>query len=488
MKKIRLTALFCIALLGIISSVKASENKNITRTEDPVIVRGEQLNDLLGVCIEDLTLMAYVSGEFRPIPFQIDQKHPDGEYAYIPFELDRLQKALGKGADGSVVIEADEFCRFKSGDQVSNEADVSFDKNDELVFMVDDLGDRIPEGQMPPGAIAGMVLEIVDPCDGKKGWAYLLRYKDNPPRSSLSYVKVAFNPETNHKRIITKNRKGKGMILGTPLDALYPDELRLVNPDGTSTSDMLDLMKMRGKVTTKFFISFNFSVDQAVKEKITGFTMGPIRGLYKSAGYFEKSGIKIRGVSENNVKVYRNSLNVDLKLGLPFRISTFLKSYPIKAYLDFNEHVQGFKVYSESYPPPVDIILNGEINETEDKIINAPRDGLNKNTWIAGCNSRGEGLLFRFILPKDGSWAGVSEALYLNEDLETPLKPEDHPGELAVGVVINGIETVEKKTANFNVRFYGGQFFGDGRGIPKHILDIEDVPIKVKTLSMQETL
>lgn len=65
--KFLFTAFIILSSLAI-----ASEKKSITRTEDPVVMKGAELKEMLGALPEVLCLMTFENGVFKPIPFQID--------------------------------------------------------------------------------------------------------------------------------------------------------------------------------------------------------------------------------------------------------------------------------------------------------------------------------------------------------------------------------------------------------------------------------
>ena len=57
-----------------------SFQRSMTRTSDFIIVRGKKLRNNLNKDIKNMTLFAFRQGQFRPIPFQIDEIGRDGEW------------------------------------------------------------------------------------------------------------------------------------------------------------------------------------------------------------------------------------------------------------------------------------------------------------------------------------------------------------------------------------------------------------------------
>jgi hypothetical protein len=61
-----------------------------------------------------------------------------------------------------------------------------FDHNDLLVFIARDLGDRDLEVEKALKATGGDEIEVTDPVNGAKGWAYLADYAASPPAPSAT--------------------------------------------------------------------------------------------------------------------------------------------------------------------------------------------------------------------------------------------------------------------------------------------------------------
>jgi len=54
--------------------------KTLDRWLDPVIIRGEQLSELLGTPIDHFFLYRYEHNGLVPIPFQVDERDAQGEF------------------------------------------------------------------------------------------------------------------------------------------------------------------------------------------------------------------------------------------------------------------------------------------------------------------------------------------------------------------------------------------------------------------------
>ncbi len=441
MKRMQILVISSLVFSGLaVFNIASSEQKSITRTEDPLVVTGKDLKALIGTPLEDLALMAYKSGEFKPIPFQIDQRLENGEYA------------------------------FSSGEKACSDPAPDFDENDELVFMVNDLGDRRPSGKLPDDAEVGMELELVDPVNQAKGWAYLLRFSQNAPRSQVDYIRFEIETEKNHKRIHARDATGNGIIMGSPLDAIYPDEFRVIFPDGKIGPDILDRQKIRGVLKTRFFFDIDFKFDVLTRDNLVAWTDGPVRVLYRADGYLKLGFFNFSGQGYSLITYYRNSLIWPMYIEVPFSLNPFLKDFLIRGYMDYNENVLGHWVYSETNPPPPKILLDGKTSPEEKAL-----DYQSECGWITGGGPLGV-TINRLIFPEE--WSMVKKKFYLNEDLTTPMPPEDDPGEIAVGYEFDGFINVLALKTTYYQYYYFLTSLEPGK--EKVILNIIDNPLEIK--------
>ena len=129
--------------------------KTFERWPDPVVLDCGLFSSLLSSKVDLLRMYAFSDGEFRPIPFQVDERDAEGNRVYTDGE-----KANPGDANGLL------------------------DKGEELSFMARDCGDRVSEAAFPPGVERWQELELEDPVNGGKGWVYLLYAPETPPPAS----------------------------------------------------------------------------------------------------------------------------------------------------------------------------------------------------------------------------------------------------------------------------------------------------------------
>ncbi len=454
MKNLSILLIVCIVLIGKVTESPAFI-KSIARTEDPVIVLGERVKDLMGSCPGNLSLMKYQDGEYHPVPFQIDERHEDGSLV------------------------------FPNGRIASTDSNPLFDANDELIFMANDLGDKAPSKKWPQGVDTGMEILVVDPVTNSTGWVYFFKFPKNPPRSRVDYVKLEFAPNKEYLTIKQTDANGENIFFlkhyGHQINA---NELRRFLPNGKLNVDMLDRVKVRIKLKLGFLPAINIPADELLKGELAGFIDGPIRMIGKADTYIKFAFIKIKMDGIIQETFYRNCLNVNLRFKIPespfFNSSTFLKKGTILGYLDFNENIIGHQVYSKCNPHPSNIFLDGNISAHEEQL-----NYMDDSSWITGYGPMAC-IIGRLFLPKE--WGEVHVRFHLNENLNTPEKPEEEKGEIAVGWNIKGGENVANtKISEFD--FYIYTFTEDFRPpMEKPVIDILDNPLKVKCLEVNQNI
>lgn len=429
--------LFLLSAFPLFAQGQKSIPKTISRTEDPILVLGRDLKGILGAPLDSLSLMSFDKGSFKPIPFQIDERLPNGEYA------------------------------FNSGKLASKDPEPNFDENDELVFMANDLGDKAPAGLFPKNAEKGMELEIIDPVNQAKAWVYLFKFSQNPPSSEIDYVR--FEPSEKHKRVYGQGPTGYGVIMGSPINAVYPDEFRVIFPDGAIAEDILDRQKIRGTLITKLGLDIDFKFDVLTKVKLCAWNDGAVRVIYRADGYLELGILKFSGKGYSIITYYRNSLVWPMALEMPFSLAPILKDVQIRGYMDYNQNVLGAKVYSETNPPPPKIFLDGKISDEEKAL-----DYQSECNWIAGYSHLGA-TINRLFFPEE--WSMVKKRFYLNEDLSKKATPEDDPGEIAVGYEFDNFIKVFALKATYYQYYYFLPKLEPGE--ERMILNILDHPLQV---------
>ena len=189
------------------------------------------------------------------MPFQIDQKDSSNEWVWDSVE--------DMGAKASKAPFA-----YDDQDPVDKRI---FDANDVIVLMANDAGDKDRESVMQGSADKLVEIEITDPVDNRKGWAYIAHYEsDAPDLSDVRYVH--FDPD--NLLVTATNHEFKY----SPIHIMV---LEAVKMDGVS---IIEGNRIRGEVSVSVGplpISFDFN-EKSFKGYTYGHIEGPIRVIKRS--------------------------------------------------------------------------------------------------------------------------------------------------------------------------------------------------------------
>lgn len=154
----------------------------LDRPADPVVITGSNIVSLNGIWPDELVAFRYQDG-WQQIPVQVDERAMvnftnvyNGSTNYGSFtRLDYVDEGTFTGPDPNPEIDAD----------------------DELVFMVKDVGNLCsPEVAAPPHTLerSGVQVEISDPLGGNPAYVYLFQQDGElDPSAGVTYVNYDFN-------------------------------------------------------------------------------------------------------------------------------------------------------------------------------------------------------------------------------------------------------------------------------------------------------
>jgi len=443
-----------LALLMAPSFVGAKEpgaGKSLVRTEDPVVVAGDKLGPLLGSSLSRLSLMACSEGGFHPVPFQVDEKDEKGEYVFARFLKEK-----------------------KTGPFSTSDPDPSLDANDELVFMVFDAGGRCPEGSLPESAEKGVEIEIADPVHHGKAWAYLFYFSAAPPLSDLDYIRTINDTEKKVNRIEARN-----YVIEHVNNALYYKHLSIVLPDGSRSPDLVDRLKVRCTASIAFnTIKIPFAMDELIKTEELAFKDGPVRVLSLGQGYMQgPAGIRLEAGRPSVVMNYPNYFVMPIHLKLPIDADVLLSDFSLHGENDFNQNAAGMHYYDEHNPYNPEIVYDGRMSEAENNM-----DYASDHDWLVLTGPRGS-CVFRIVFPRE--WDFINKGLYYVDDPGFNDPPEDDPGAMAAGFVMENFIALKKGSFSYYFHYYFPQDFEAGD--EKMILEIMDHPLEVSIRGIKRT-
>ena len=148
LRKFSAVILLVPVLLINISIQEAESSANVIKRQfEAVEIPGEYFPEMLDKDISHLRLYSYQDGEFRLVPFQIDER------------TESLKFVMPEGREGNPGL-----------------ANNLLDKQDMVVFYARYSGTRWPADQMPPGAVIGEEIELIDPVNKTHGFCYLFYF------------------------------------------------------------------------------------------------------------------------------------------------------------------------------------------------------------------------------------------------------------------------------------------------------------------------
>jgi hypothetical protein len=275
-------SLRCVALLlclgpffgSVAPAVGVSGKKTLERTVDPVTIDGEHFPNLLGSEIGHLRLFGFQHRRAVPIPFQIDQRDSNGDWVW-DVAYTRSWPASDFAFDETPTSDQFEARRGMQDDEDPPGKQI-LDQNDVLVFLARDVGDRDPEAEKALAAARGDEIEVTDPVNGAKGWAYFVDYDSPPPAPS----------PTRYMRYRAKERR-----IASPVYAFtFSDtEVALVKDLAIRGVPMLERIHINGRTHISvgpIEKQIRFTEDD-IHGHLVGYIAGPVRIVTRSRACLE---------------------------------------------------------------------------------------------------------------------------------------------------------------------------------------------------------
>lgn len=376
-----------------VSVKQAPGEKTLSRRYDPIVVPGDLVPLFDGLPIENFRLYAYDSAQLSVIPFQIDERDPEGEFVLAG------GKMAGADADSGL-----------------------FDYNDEVVFLAKDVGGRAPRSAWEWMGTRRAELVVSDPRDpSQKGWVYLVYHAGTlPPLSSVDYVRY-----TPGEEIVQSDYYSLKYKKGAPfyMNIVYPKAV------GGNGEDFFDRVKVRLTVTAFFRLIEIQKTEEDFRSEVVGWKDGPVRVLRRVENYFRilfnLSSPSIFSVNE----YYERLTYTPVQLTIPFRLKWVFHSFGIndwtwRVYGDF-PGLKGGMAYTDRNLQGFRFTGNTDQQTIEENI------DTSRFTW--GYNTKkGVGTWFPNLLLPEMLYGIVT--LYVVDDENWLDPPEDTPGVIGGGM------------------------------------------------------
>jgi len=416
------------------SSVHATQQKTIKRTTDPIVISGAQLSQFDGVRIGNIRVYAESGGKLTPIPYQIDERKPDGDLA------------------------------FPLGPNPSFDEDKgTFDRNDEILFMTKDLGGKADSNHYPDGVDKNVEVLISDPLTKEEGWAYIFALSAPPPSSDIDYVSCDKACNTvkalHYENVFTRDAR------------IGFDELAITKAGGGTGKNLIDRLKIRAKTGTKIIpITIRKNEGDCVSELIA-YIDGPVRVIRRTKNQmFLFWKIPTPAAFIDNVYYYNYFLWPTV-VDVPFHVNKLLKNCEFLVVTDGNSNSKG-RIFINSNNLE-GVVMDGKMSEEEKNLDLSPY-----NWSVVYCTKEGDtgGWMNRLIYD---TTIEVQPMLFYLDDKMVKEPPEHEKGYFgAIGYDLKKMETLRSGTWELTSIMYNIPAYRPGDEV--EYLNIIDHPIEVK--------
>ncbi len=413
--------------------------KTMTRQADVVIVKGAKLTGLTGQPVDNIGLFAASGGSLLPMPFQIDERNEAGDLV------------------------------LPSGPEGFNDPNPNFDSDDELLFMVKDAGGKAATTALPADALAVVEIELTDPADGGKAYAYALAFGSSSVKSDIDYVRYDAAKNTIY---------AKNYTMGFSAEApIAIGHLSLTPAGGGNNTNQADRLKIR--FSSKLSVGdFRIAKDESgFKSKVVAWIDGPIRVVRRTKNrqtLFWK--IPTPSATLDNI-YYANAFEFPTRVDLPFDVDLFLKKPKFRVSTDSLCSIKGRIWMNEKNPNPV--AIDGVMSEAEKKLVTSPYKWM-----VVAQTAEGTKGAWMNRLIYDKSSTPAVPRLYYNDDMSKPDPPETEPGQCGdVGYELANLEKVEKGVLELTSVMYNIPEFEKSK-IDSY-LNILDKPLEVSATTLR---
>ncbi len=284
---------------------------------DPVIIRGDKLDGLIGESPAGIRVFAYGADGFTLVPFQVDERMEVSAYKSWTTRTRVLTYA------------------FDRGPKAQPDPDPTFDRDDELVFMAFSAGERANGGGPPRGAetCEEVVLNL---RDGGAAYVYACSMKKPGPLSEKRFVRE----ETDDS--IESIGYSVGFHEGNPVNfhRLQTREGDELNPD------VVDRFKLKVEVLIGYGIATYPLTDDDFQHYLRGVRAGSVRVIKEFESVLETwAGAQIR--TYNHVYFYPRHFEYDMLFrGAANWGKNFNRSH-LEMAIDLDEGGRGMSFHSD---------------------------------------------------------------------------------------------------------------------------------------------
>jgi len=411
-----------------------------SRKGDFLELQGEVLAALDGSALERLELLAVHGDALKPIPFQVDER--------VEGKKGRYEWVLPDGPKGGRV----------KGDGVLG-------AHDELVFMARDLGPRAGPQHLEQLPARFLEIQVADPLDGSKGYAYLAVAQDRPRLSPEDYVRYDVGRDHIDTPVYTVGH--------SKVFPIAHNENVVKKEAGGQGVDLIDIFKQR-ILATAFFgtVKFDKRAEDWTSE-ISAYKDGPVRVIRKNVNHLKLAGGLKSPSLYTHTFYLRDLFWFPAEVNVPFKLSTLITSMDIFAATEFCRNAVGMEFSSNSIrqaalidglTSPQEKALDRKVNQ-EWQLVTGPQ-----GTWMNRVVI-GPGL------------EPVHRRLFYEDDASREDPPEEEKGIIGkVGFSLGNLENLKGGRYSFRSYIHFPEHFRPGE--EKKILNLLDAPLLVTASSL----
>ncbi|HEV7733428.1 MAG TPA: hypothetical protein VGR62_14770 [Candidatus Binatia bacterium] len=363
-------ALVLVVLLLAVTVVRAEPVavRDMRHAYDPVVVRTALLGNPPDRHTAHYRVFAARDGRLEPIPFQFDPMDADGMLVFT---------------DG---------------------ADDSFDRDDELVLMAKDTGDRVDTAQLPAGGGAAFEIEVTDAARGTRGWAYLVYFPETPPPVSpvrYAHFDVGRNTAETPWYEIRYAPPPSNHLVG----------LRVAATSGAPTTPLIDGTRMRIGPTFSLLLTTWSPVftERSFTVKPEGVRNGAVRAIRRVRQSLDM-GRFFPELPNGRVQTfyYENAVLTPSTFEIPSIILAALRDFRFEAIHDFGARAPGTRYWDAANPDGLPL--------------DAARDRAGTDAdhgWWVASGATGT-LLNAFVIPQLWRDWGITRGTVLSGDDDAP--------------------------------------------------------------------
>jgi hypothetical protein len=421
-----------------------SLTRTLDRRMDPVVVQGEWLEPFLGSRLETLRLYRCLDGQYEPIRFQVDERTLEGDWVFPHGRKNNRSESNGL-----------------------------LDERDVLLFMAADAGERASPEATPTGASSVTEIELEDPVDEGRAWAYLAVHRKNPPPLCPlpDYVRYKYETEevttaySYYKFIITKEGLHTGF---SDVGAILPE----AGGDGQNRVD-----RMKTRIEIRFFFNLiPLSLhEEMLGQDVVAYITGPVRVIRRLEQFF-KLPFGLRGMkSLTDLHLYESITIVPAEINVPKGVDKVISSGHAWFGADLAPNSVGSLFRNSENLEP--LIIDGRMSEMEKHF--SPK----QDKWRV-IYGHGGAMLIRGTISVDDPEVAEIRLRYV-DDISVVEPPERYEG--SMGVVRTEMVSRKPKAGRYNMlmEVYFAPHYRPGE--EAGCLNVRDRPLRIRILGKKHT-